>query len=108
MRWESTKIPEKSGASCTSSHQTASDVQAERGGFEPPVPVKVHRFLETAPVNPQAVIDKQVTELAIPVLPSGLPELVENDADLGRIVTVWPSLPEPVKRAIVALLEIES
>ena len=43
----------------------------------------------------------------VSVLPSGLPELLENDPELGRIVTVWPALPEPVKRAIMALLEME-
>jgi hypothetical protein len=56
----------------------------------------------------QTISDSDVTSSPKPVLPSGLPELYENDSDLGRIVTVWPSLPEPVKRAIVALLEIES
>ena len=77
------------------------------GGIRTPGTREGTPVFETGALNPQASPDKQVTESAIPVLPSGLPELVENDPDLGRIVTVWPSLPEPVKRAILALLEME-
>jgi hypothetical protein len=29
----------------------------------------------------------------------------ENDPDLARILQAWPTLPEPIRRAILALVE---
>ena len=38
------------------------------------------------------------------VLPACLPETVENDADLARLVVAWPMLSEPIRRGILAIV----
>ena len=54
--------------------------------------------------NPQLAIHKGDTETANPVLPSGLPESLENDADFARLMDRWPSLPAHVKQTILTLV----
>ena len=54
--------------------------------------------------NPQLAIHKGDTETANPVLPSGLPESLENDADFARLMDRWPSLPARVKQTILTLV----
>jgi hypothetical protein len=34
-----------------------------------------------------------------------LPEPAALDPDLARVVDVWPALPEPIRRAILVLIE---
>jgi uncharacterized protein HemY len=44
------------------------------------------------------------TETANPVLPSGLPESLENDADFARLMDCWPNLPTHLRQAILTLI----
>ncbi len=59
---------------------------------------------KTGEVIPEATNTQQVTETANPVLPSGLPESLENDADFARLMDRWPSLPARVKQTILTLV----
>jgi hypothetical protein len=34
-----------------------------------------------------------------------LPKTLETDPDLARILDAWPTLPAPIRRAILALVE---
>jgi hypothetical protein len=38
------------------------------------------------------------------VLPSGLPKSVETDPDLQAVVEAWPTLPEHIRAAVLALV----
>jgi hypothetical protein len=55
-------------------------------------------------VIPEATSTQQVTETVNPVLPSGLPESLENDADFAHLMDRWPSLPKHVKQTILTLV----
>ena len=50
------------------------------------------------PLSPQLSLDGPKGVL------SGLPELAA-DADLARLLTAWPALSQPIRRAIRALLD---
>jgi len=72
-------------------------------GLEPARPLRSLDF-ESNPRNPEPANTQQVTETANPVLPSGLPESLENDADFARLMDRWPSLPARVKQTILTLV----
>jgi hypothetical protein len=35
-----------------------------------------------------------------------LPLALQGDPNLARVVSAWPTLPEPIRRAVLALIEI--
>jgi hypothetical protein len=80
--------------------------KAERVGFEPTVPCRTLVF-ETGDDSSERVETPQVTESAADVLPAGLPESLETDADLRRLVDRWDTLPDAIRKAICALAEID-
>ena len=54
---------------------------------------------------PQSTGPKQDTDKCPEPLAYSLARKTENDRDLARIVDAWPSLPEPIRRAMLALVE---
>jgi hypothetical protein len=60
--------------------------------------------LKTDGQIPQAATRQTVATGADTALPSGLPFSVESDPGLARIVAAWPTLPEAIRRAILALV----
>jgi hypothetical protein len=78
---------------------------AERQGFEPWVPLRGLRFSRPVHNRPNDGSAQQLTENHSAVLPACLPENVETDPELARLVERWPTLPEPIRRAIVAMVE---
>jgi hypothetical protein len=63
----------------------------------------LHLNFETGEVILEATEPQQVIETANPVLPSGLPESLENDADFTLLIDAWPSLPSHIKQSILKL-----
>ena len=100
----------EAGSQVTSAEVLASlfSLDAERGGFEPPVPVKVRRF--SRPAN-DSRNDKLYQELRdessgeVPVLvPS--PSSAVFSPDLARVLAGWDGLPEAIQTAILAIVEV--
>ncbi len=75
------------------------------GGIRTPGGCYTTPVFKTGVVIPEATESQQVTETVNPVLPSGLPESLENDADFSRLMDRWPSLPSHVKQTILTLIE---
>lgn len=95
-----TPTPQKSGT-----NRDSEALRAERGGFEPPVAhYALRRFSKPVTPLPNLQVSKQDTETVSSVLPSSLPELAEIDPELDRMIEAWPTLPEPIRAAIVALI----
>ena len=61
--------------------------------------------LKPSDESPELALHMGDTETAKPVLPSGLPESLENDADFSRLMDRWPMLPTHVKQTILTLAE---
>ena len=59
----------------------------------------------TGDAIPQPVTTLPVASLANPVLPSGLSESLNNDANFVRLVDCWPSLPAYIRQTILTLAE---
>ncbi len=51
--------------------------------------------------NPKPVVPQGICGDAPAVVAQRLP----NDPDLARLVAAWPSLPEPIRRAVLALID---
>jgi hypothetical protein len=52
----------------------------------------------------KSLTSQQLAENQEGVLPSCLPKTAENGPDLRAVVEAWPSLSDPMKRAILALV----
>ena len=76
--------------------------QAERTGFEPVMEFYPHTGLANIRSSDTSS-DKAGSSGDNPS--SLAQQLTLRDPDLARIVTVWPALSEPVRRAILALVE---
>jgi hypothetical protein len=53
---------------------------------------------------PEVLTPQGISAAAIGHWPRGWPRL-EADPDLARILDAWPTLPAPIRRAILALVE---
>jgi hypothetical protein len=56
--------------------------------------------------NPNPLRDKALTEANQRYLSSDLSEIVQNHPELANLIKVWPELPEHIKAAIKALIQI--
>jgi hypothetical protein len=56
-------------------------------------------------VSPKDKPAKDVTENTPETLARSLARKFENDPELARLVDAWPALPEPIRLAILALVE---
>ena len=61
--------------------------------------------LKTDGQNSEATNAQEITHSARSVLPDCLPESLENDPALRRLVEAWPMLPEHVRQTIRMLVE---
>src|SRR5262245_42238599 len=73
---------------------------AERAGFEPaegfyPLAALAKRREDAATAAPACTSDDPPSTLALPLAP---------DTDLARVVGAWATLPEPIRRVVVALV----
>ena len=85
--------------------EVSSTVHAERGGFEPPVEgIPRRRFSKAVTSSRKEHRQEEVTSNGLRVLPSSLPDSVETDPDLVRVIRAWPTLAEPLRRAILAMI----
>jgi hypothetical protein len=55
-----------------------------------------------APATAAPSADGTVEDFIVPIVPTDLP--VSNDPELAVLIAAWPSLPEPIRRAIRALV----
>ena len=80
--------------------------EAERGGFEPPVGVKLlRRFSKPATECHKELTEQDVTATPPSVLPLGLPSRLENDVQLRVILNTWEQLPMVVRQTMVMLAQ---
>jgi hypothetical protein len=70
------------------------------GGFEPPVEV-----LQTSSISRQRFTPKEVAIESPALCPSLAPRATDLTHDLAEIVTAWPTLPEPIKAGILAMVK---
>jgi hypothetical protein len=63
------------------------------------------RGVEPLEANPQAPINKALTENKNPVLSTSLDKTMRNYPELGGLVKLWPELPEPVRAEIAAIVK---
>ena len=61
--------------------------------------------LKTDGQNSEATNAQEITHSARSVLPDCLPESLENDPALKRLVEAWPTLPEHLRATIRMLVE---
>ena len=54
--------------------------------------------------SPHASTPQSVTSSGLRVLPSSLPDSLEIDPDLARLIRAWPTLAEPLRLAVLALI----
>ena len=96
--FENKKTAEKTGVNST--------VDAERQGFEPWVRgIPRRRFSKAVTECHNDDTDSEFTSNELRVLPSSLPNSVETDPDLERVIQAWPTLAEPLRRAVLAMID---
>jgi hypothetical protein len=81
-----------------------SETRAERGGFEPPEPLAefnglANREQNSATPNPA----KSLRFASLPLTAQGQ-RATSNPPDLARVIDAWPALPNPIKAAVLALV----
>ena len=73
------------------------------GGIRTPGGCYTTPVFKTGKLIPESTNTQEVTETANSVLPSGLPESLNNDTDFVRLVDCWPSLPAYIRQTILTL-----
>ncbi len=67
-----------------------------------------HTDFQSVASDSQPPTETQVTDCTQRDLPPSLPDSLQNDPDLASVVTAWPTLPEPVKAGILAMVKVAS
>jgi hypothetical protein len=65
------------------------------------------RGFEPLNEKPQSAENKALTENKNPVLDTSLDKILQKHPDLALVVERWPDLPDTIKQAVKALVEIQ-
>ena len=81
--------------------------ETERVGFEPTVGVTLRGFSKATPESAEHYESQRIRESepphAAPAQQASGPAVVSY-ADLAAVVAAWPTLPEPIRRAVLAIV----
>jgi hypothetical protein len=64
------------------------------------------RGFESLNENSKPIINKELTENTSPVLDTSLDKTLQKHPELAQLIKTWPELPEHIKAAIKALIQI--
>jgi len=74
-------------------------------GLEPATSGSTVPFLRVVNPNPISTLRQSADPVAVPVAVTAKSEGGNDDPDLSRLIAAWPTLPEPIRRAMLAILE---
>ena len=80
--------------------------KAEREGFEPSVPVKVHRFSRPERESDKSYTKNDLSQLENLSCTLSCTNSAKTDPALARLIDAWPSLPEHAKATILGIVDV--